>query len=173
MIADILMSHGQIVRVINTHLQDVVSKESATVHMSQTRLLRHVIAHSPYPVILLGDLNTEPGSKNYKHIFQAGLTDSHGNHPQHTFLKINPISIARGVASASKETDRCLDYVASELPFDFMESGIGAYAQVLKNPHSDHLLVLAKILLQEELHVSGVRRIRPPDDILIEMMRAA
>ncbi len=168
LVADLSVAHDgkeSIIRVINTHLQDVVSRESHEAQAAQAVIVRQVIDASPYPVVLLGDFNAEPGSKNYKTIFRENLRNCHAHPLPPTFLKRNPIAQARGIHEKSTETDRCIDHIGSELSFgDFMGSGLGIFSQVLLNPHSDHCLVLALILLKEEMQASGARRIRPSHD---------
>lgn len=147
LIADVLLPTGEIVRVINTHLQDVVSIESQEAQDTQADILRLVIEDSPYRVILIGDLNLTPDSLNHQIIFQEDIKDCHDylERKQFTFLRKNSLAQARGIIDSSNRT---IDYIATKkIAFDVLERLFEAAIAVVDNKDSDHQMVLSRLCM--------------------------
>ena len=169
LIADVLLPTGEIIRVINTHLQDVVSPESQAAQDAQADVLRLVMEESPYRVLLVGDLNLTPDSLNHEIIFQEDINNCHQflREKIFTFLRHNPLAKERGIIDSS---DRVIDYIGGEFDFDITEEMVRAAIAVIDNLDSDHRIVLARFLMKQDLNKSGVRRKLPQNTHFIQRL---
>ncbi|QQR79261.1 MAG: hypothetical protein IPJ69_07675 [Deltaproteobacteria bacterium] len=169
LIADVLLPTGEVVRVMNTHLQDVVSVESQEAQDAQADILRLVMEESPYRVILVGDLNLTPDSLNHQIIFGEDIKNCHQllKEKIFTFLRNNPLARERGIIDSS---DRVIDYIGGEFDFDTSEEMARAVMAVIDNPDSDHRIVLARFLMKQNLNVSGIRRRLPRNPHFVQRL---
>lgn len=104
--ADLLL-HGQPVRFVNTHLEAF----SAAVREAQARELAALLAASPYPVVLVGDLNDDPRTGAVTILQEAlGLADAwRGSAPRGYTAGQDDLD------AAQPQFDRRIDYVLYEV----------------------------------------------------------
>lgn len=104
--ADLLL-HGEPVRFVNTHLEAF----SAQVREAQAAELAALLDGSPYPVVLVGDLNDDPGTGAVAVLQEAlGLADAwRGSAPRGYTAGQDDFT------AATPQYDRRIDYVLYEV----------------------------------------------------------